>query len=439
MSRYSLFKRGKIYYAQIKNPDTGKYFSARSTGQTEESEALLIVSDWLRNGLPEKENLRQSIDIDTVFYALRMVDLQKNEIIKLIDLMVARKFIESAVIAEDGPDTETIESFLKRIWDYDTSPYVREKKAYGQSIGKRHCYEMTNRIKYFTDHFGTEIRLRDLTRSDLESFQFALKEKGLAARTINIIMNVITVPIRWAHLKGLIRNNPTEGLRRFSGKPKKRDILTPEEVEKVFSMPWHDERARVANLVAMTTGLRQGEIIALKLQDILEDRILVRHSWSYADGLKKPKNGEERTVPLLPSIRKEILKLASKSPWGKDGFIFYGLLQNQPYDGTQLTKGLKKVLINMRLPEGKTIDKNIRREIEEEWMERGVCFHSWRHYYAKHLADKIELRKVQLATGHKSGIMAEHYANHTGEKDFSELAGAVETAFSNILPFAKEA
>ncbi len=67
MSRYSIFKRGKIYYAQIKNPETGKYFPAKSTGKTDESEALLVVSDWLHNGLPEKTNLQQSIDINTIY------------------------------------------------------------------------------------------------------------------------------------------------------------------------------------------------------------------------------------------------------------------------------------------------------------------------------------------------------------------------------------
>lgn len=75
MSRYSIFKRGKIYYAQIKNPEIGKYFPAKSTGKTDESEALLVVSDWLHNGLPEKTNLQQSIDINTIYYTFRTVQL----------------------------------------------------------------------------------------------------------------------------------------------------------------------------------------------------------------------------------------------------------------------------------------------------------------------------------------------------------------------------
>jgi hypothetical protein len=41
MRRYSIFLRGKYYYAQIKNPITGEHLSAKSTGQTDMSEAQM--------------------------------------------------------------------------------------------------------------------------------------------------------------------------------------------------------------------------------------------------------------------------------------------------------------------------------------------------------------------------------------------------------------
>lgn len=53
MRRFSIFLRVNYYNAQIKNPITGRYLSAKSTGQTDESEALLVVADWLKDGFPE--------------------------------------------------------------------------------------------------------------------------------------------------------------------------------------------------------------------------------------------------------------------------------------------------------------------------------------------------------------------------------------------------
>ena len=103
--------------------------------------------------------------------------------------------------------------------------------------------------------------------------------------------------------------NPAIGLRKFSGTSKKRDILNQEEVKQLFSSKWDDERSRIGNLLAMTTGLRAGEVVALRKEDIRRDTLMVRHSWSFSDGLKAPKNGDERVVPLLPQIKTELLKL----------------------------------------------------------------------------------------------------------------------------------
>jgi hypothetical protein len=48
------------------------------------------------------------------------------------------------------------------------------------------------------------------------------------------------------------------------------------------------------NLLSATTGMRQGEVLAVRGGDTGEDVLRVAHSWSPADGLKSPKNGEAR-------------------------------------------------------------------------------------------------------------------------------------------------
>jgi integrase len=123
----------------------------------------------------------------------------------------------------------------------------------------------------------------------------------------------------------MISANPSEGLLRFSGENKKRGVLTPQEAELVFSVKWNDNRAYAANLLAVTTGLRSGEVLALRKSDIgiAENILYVRHSWAYTDGLKSPKNGEERKVPLLPEVREQLLELLKENPHqGDDPFIF---------------------------------------------------------------------------------------------------------------------
>ena len=84
-------------------------------------------------------------------------------------------------------------------------------------------------------------------------FQLALKDKGLASKTVNAVVSVGTVALNWLTDRGDIPSNPAKGLRKFSGKSEERGILTMEEARKLFTVPWLDERARVANRVEMRT------------------------------------------------------------------------------------------------------------------------------------------------------------------------------------------
>lgn len=136
-----------------------------------------------------------------------------------------------------------------------------------------------------------------------------MKEKKLAPKTINIILTVGSVAFGWLTDRGEISTNPSSGLRKFAGESKKRDILTAEKVQQLFSVKWIDERSRVGNLLSMATGMRASEVVALQPADIKENHLMIRHSWSFADALKKPKNGEERVVPLLPEVREELINL----------------------------------------------------------------------------------------------------------------------------------
>ncbi len=439
MKRYSLSKRGRIWYAQLKNSHTKKFMSARSTGQTDYDEALLVVVDWLKNGMAEEKTIQEEIGLDSILYGIRTTELDYDDAQKIVDALIAKGLIERAVVAGDGPDSEPLIPFLLRHWVYETSPYVKEKHAYGHSIGRRHCYEMTKKVEnYWTAFFGERIRLCDLERGNLEEFQLHLAET-LAPNTVKVILNAGTIILNWVADKGIIKDNPAIRLRRFSGKAEKRGILSPEEARKLFSLTWKDERARVGSLVAMSCGLRIGEVVALRVEDIKDDRLEINHSWSFADGLKAPKNGEVRIVPLLPAVKKELLELAFSNPHKDKQFIFYGTLPDKPCDLHILQDGLRQAVIDIRLPEDERRDPDKRTKENRKIMDDGIVFHSWRHYYARHLADRIEMRKVQLATGHKSGAMAEHYANHGAEQDFLDVAKAVDGAFGNILPFEKDA
>ena len=422
MRRFSFYKRNKIYYVRFYDPEIKRFTHGLSTRETSYQAAMAAVYHWEKYGLPgKKKKIENLLQDSAALNWLRNAHIDRPTVEKVVGILKDRNLIESAVIAGSGPANENFILFLKRFWDFDRSPYVREKLSYGHSIGRRHSYEQLQRLGHWETYFG-ETRIKDLSREKLRDFQLYLKDdKELAAKTCNLVFNAGSVALAWAAEHGIIENDPAQGLIKFSGKSKKRGILSIQESAKLFSIDWRDERSKIGNMLAATTGLRAGEVLALKWEDVKPDYVIVRHSWSRIDGLKGTKTGEERTVPLLPSVYNEINKLIKKNPFGESGFIFYSPDPAAPMSQNILRRGLEDGL-------GKA-------EIDIE--DREIVFHSWRHFYASCVADRVDLRLLKTATGHATDRMAEHYSNHKTQENLKKVAAAVNDIFGNVIPFDK--
>jgi integrase len=300
MRRYYLHTRHNgVFYAGLVDPQTGRKLTARSTGTKSRDEALLKIAEWLKTGIltgrvRKPRTLEAAAGIENILRSIRKTDLDSDDALRIVQALKDRGLIDIAAV-KSGKGAVSFTEFLEEFWDYESSPYIREKRAHGHSIGKRHCYE------------------------------------------------------------------------------------------------------RMSRFLACTTGMRSGEVLALRQGDIEERTLNVRHSWSAYDGLKVPKNGEARRVPLLPEVRAKLLELAMNNPHGPEGFIFYGNLADKPVDRSVLPGGLHDTLSAI----------GINAEA------RGVVFHSWRHYYAARMADRMTADQVSRITGHKSRAIFEEYADHS--------------------------
>ena len=428
MRRYYLHTRHSgTFYAELVDPQTGVKLTARSTGTKNRDEALLIISEWLKSGIPtgrvrKPRPFEAAVGIENILKAIRRTELNSDDALRIVQALKDRELIDTPAV-KPGKGSVSFTEFLDEFWDYDASPYIREKRAHGQSIGKRHCYESVSRLNRYWQPAFQNHTLNSITRQDLKNFSLSLAESGLAPASINKVMAVGTTCLSWAFREGLIPVDPTVGLVNFSGEAKKRGVLTPLEAQSLFAAQWKDNRAYIASLLACTTGMRSGEVLALRQEDI-EERILnVRHSWSDFDRLKAPKNGEARRVPLLPEVREKLLDLAQKNPHGKGGFIFYGKLADKPIDRSILRDGLQDALSGIGI----------------DAQERGIVFHSWRHFYAARMTDRITADKVSRATGHKNRAVFEAYADHITEENLEEVGRVGAEVFGNILQFKKGA
>jgi len=280
--KFSMFRRAGVWYVQFSNPQTHKYTTPRSTRESDRSAALLAIAKWLRDGVPAPRRgvrpVREVLDVDTALSIIRGTPLTQDDVERIVCALRERCLIENAV-TKGGPGSEAFIAFLERFWDSETSPYVHERLAHGQRMSRRHCYEAVNQVQfYWKNYFGPDHKLAQVSKSEISAFSLWLKEtKGLRAITVNNILSAGTVALRWATRNDILAKNPSEGLMTFSWKVAKRGVLSDAEVKALFALDWQDGHSRLANMLAMTTGLRAGEILALQVRDIDKDRLFVRH------------------------------------------------------------------------------------------------------------------------------------------------------------------
>jgi integrase len=386
---------------------------------------LLIVADWLKNGIPkprtntgDRRSVQLAFDLQSILQGIRKADIDTAGAMQIVTALRERELIDIPTVAKSKTAKNLVPE-LVRFWDYGKSEYIRDKLAHGHTIGKRHTYEMSCRVKlHWGAHFGDKPLLQ-VTRRDLKDFALKLFDGGLSADSVNKILGAGLTAFSFWHREGLIPGNPAEGFERFTGDREKRGVLTVDEAAALFARKWGDNAARVGNLLAATTGLRAGEVLAIRKSSIGDTVLNVVHSWTGKE-LKAPKIGEARKVPLLPEVRRALLDLLKGSPHTDsiDPFIFWGIDAGKPRsDGKFLLDGLHRELDAMRI----------------QWRERNIVFHSHRHFYAARMADIAAADKVRRITGHRSAAVFESYADHVAEQNLSEMLELERGAFEALL------
>ena len=128
--------------------------------------------------------------------------------------------------------------------------------------------------------------LGEITKAKLKEFVLHIQTLPCSAGTKLHIYRAGSIGLKWAYNNELIDKDITAGIITFSVKPKERKILTKELAALLFSIEWNDEKAKLANMLAMLTGMRQGEILALRKMDLGKNCIYVNHSWNEHEKLK---------------------------------------------------------------------------------------------------------------------------------------------------------
>lgn len=178
-----------------------------------------------------------------------------------------------------------------------------------------HSARLRNHTKPWLDRIAAE-----LTRGDGRQILQLAKTKGASSAMIVKIKHSINTIYNWGLEEGLIKSgervvthSPVYGLSLESKVEKTPPILTLEEVRKLLfeaklqRHPWYTHWA-----FAVLTGMRSGELHALKWDDIDEDNGIIRVAKSYNSRLKEfksTKTGKWRNINISPQLRELLLHL----------------------------------------------------------------------------------------------------------------------------------
>jgi len=176
------------------------------------------------------------------------------------------------------------------------------------------------------------MRLRDLDNESLQAFLAGKKEQGYSSSTLHglrtTLSKILQQAVEWKYLE----ENVARGLRIGERVPKKNPrFLQPREaLQLIESLP---EPCKTIALVALLTGLRIGEVAALRWErvDFLKGILQVRETYSEEDRFGTPKTRSSvRDVPLSEPVRVALLTHRGRSSYTAPNDLVFTTKANTP-------------------------------------------------------------------------------------------------------------
>jgi len=231
--------------------------------------------------------------------------------------------------------------------------------------------------------FGS-LRLNEIGARAIEAFKGAKIREGKSAKSVNNYLTVLRKMLSVAQEWGIISFVPKVKWLRLP--PSKFDFLTFDEADRLVAAA--DPEWRTMIIVALKTGLRQGELLALSWDDIdlVAGRLVVSRNFVRGE-ITTPKSGRTREIPLGD----DVLAALKRHRHLRGDVVFC------KEDGGMFTKGESK--------------HPLWRACKRAGLRR-IGWHVLRHTFASHLVMRnAPIKAVQELMGHSTVKMTERYAH----------------------------
>jgi integrase len=290
-----------------------------------------------------------------------------------------------------------------------------------ESLGRKHTtisdYRSTLRVHLVPFFVG-----RSLERIDVhlvEAFIATKQRERKAPKSISNYVGLLYSIFAYGEKRGWVRSNPVAHADKPRSEPRDADIryLGIGELEALIRAVPDDELGAVERVLYRTaamTGLRRGELLALRWRDIDWSNGLIRVRRNYTRGeFGTPKSRRSsRAVPLADVIAGELERHFQQSQFmGDDDLVFAHPLLGSVLDASKLRKRFQRAAHRAEL--------------------RPVRFHDLRHTFGTRMAAAgAPMRAIQEWMGHRDSRTTSLYADYA--PDASQGAGWAARAFGDF-------
>lgn len=237
-----------------------------------------------------------------------------------------------------------------------------------RNYSERTIRSYVSSIAYLAKYY--KLSPEKITREQVKSYAYYLiQNKQVSGSSINQLISA------WKIFQVDVLGHEWEEfrLKRPRGEKRIPQILSRKEVLKLVSTPINLKH-RVLITLAYATGLRRGELLALKLVHIDSPRKVVR--------VEKGKGNKTREVPATAKLI-NLLRFYYQTYHPKV-FLFEGQKPGVPYSAASFQNVIKKAAFNAGI-------------------KKNISPHILRHTFATHMLEKgVNLKRLQIILGHSS-------------------------------------
>lgn len=318
--------------------------------------------------------------------------------------MLRRMIVESDVERPVG-DAMTINELLAR--------FLKDRERRGRKKSTRLNADGHTRT-HIAPYFGTR-PIQEITTWDVTDFVGHLEAKDLAPKTVHNVIATLRAMLNYAKApqRRWVLSNPVDGVE-LPAVPEPQEIryLTLPEIQRLLDHVrpgmFHEIDHGLYH-AAVTTGMRLGELVALRWRDVdwNAGRIRVRRNYTCGEFGTPKTRRSTRSIPMIPDLAATLRAHHQRTRWpGPDDLVFA-----YPITGDVLPKA------------------NITRRMALTCRAAGITehhrFHDLRHTFGTHMAAAgVPLRTLQEWMGHRDLTTTQRFADYAPSEREGEMVAA---------------